>query len=175
MNFKLDKEVKEKMISSKITINKVNIEEIDEILKLYLERIEWFKGENIMQWRKYLEHHPKSEFEDVIINSNYFCLRKEGKTIAGFEITENNKYWEDNKDAYYIKKLVTKVGSKNIGKLIIEIAKDLAKINNKKYLRLDCLSTNKKLNEIYEKYGFELVKIGKDDYYNYSLRECNIQ
>ena len=40
-----------------------NISEIDFILELYSERMQWFKDNNIKQWSKYLTNHPKSEFE----------------------------------------------------------------------------------------------------------------
>ena len=54
------------------------------------------------------------------------------------------------------------------------ICKDIAKNNNKEYLRLDCLTKNKKLNDIYEKHGFILKHTGHQDYYSYSLREYSL-
>lgn len=129
----------------------------------------------IKQWGKYLEHHPKSEFEEVICKRNYFILERNNEIVAGFELSTDSKYWDDNKTkAYYIYKLVTRVGNKGIGNIVFDICKDLAKANNKEYLRLDCLSTNKKLNDIYESHSFKLVKTGCKEYYHYSLRECEI-
>lgn len=39
---------------------------------------------------------------------------------------------------------------------------------------LDCLATNKKLNEIYENNGFKFIKEGYD-YYHYVLREWKVE
>ena len=54
------------------------------------------------------------------------------------------------------------------------ICKYIAKNNDYIFLRLDCLATNKKLNEIYEKHGFTLNRTGCCNYYNYALREYDL-
>lgn len=111
----------------------------------------------------------------IINNSNYFILIKDNNIIAGFELTTDDTYWNDNATpAYYIHKVVTKHNYKNLGSLIFMICTDIAQSNNKKYLRLDCLKENEKLNSIYEKHGFKLIKSGTKGYYNYSLREMKI-
>lgn len=158
-----------------ITLKKAEINELDRILEVYSERIQWFKEKGVKQWSKYFLHHPKSEFEEIISKGNYFILEKNSEIIAGFEISTDSKYWNDDKtEAYYIYKVVTKVGNKEIGNIIFDICKDFARANNKKYLRLNCLSKNKKLNDIYESHNFKLIKTASDENYNYSLRECVI-
>lgn len=49
----------------------------------------------------------------------------------------------------------------------------MTKISKKDYLRIECLSSNKKLNDLYEKHGFKYVREGQD-YYNYTLREWKV-
>lgn len=176
MNYEISNECNNLLKMLNINFKKARLDELDKILEIYLERMKWFKEKGIKQWGKYLEHHPKSEFEDGIKNGYYFILEKDNEIISGFELSTDSKYWNDeNTKAYYIYKLVTKVGNKEIGKLVFDICKDLAKANNKDYLRLDCLSTNAKLNDIYENHGFKLVRNGSEDYYNFSLRECKIK
>lgn len=48
-----------------------NLNDIESILKLYSERMIWFKENNIKQWSRYLENHPKSEFENYKIMNDY--------------------------------------------------------------------------------------------------------
>lgn len=92
----------------------------------------WFKQHNIVQWKKYLEHHPKPEFVDEIEREYFFILKKNGKVIAAFELSTDSKFWNDNDDdAYYIYKIVTKVGSKHLGNIIIDICKYIAKQSKK--------------------------------------------
>ena len=64
-----------------------NISDIDFILELYTERMQWFKDNNIKQWSKYLTNHPKSEFEEAINNKNYYIIKNNDKIVAGFEVS----------------------------------------------------------------------------------------
>lgn len=175
MNYELSEKTNEILNNKGLSFEKACINDLDNILKLYQERMKWFKEKEIKQWSKYLEHHPKDEFIDVINNSNYFILKKKNEIIAGFELSTDSKYWKDEKTkAYYVYKLVIKVGYKNIGELIFEICKDITKNNNMDYLRLDCLKNNDKLNKIYNNHGFKFIKNEYEDYYSYSLRELKI-
>jgi len=175
MNYSLDSKIQQILRSNNIEFIKAEIEDLDEIINLFEERTKWFKENQINQWSKYLEHHPKEEFEDIIKNGYYFVLKENDNIIAGFELSTDSKYWNDEAtNVYYIYKLVTKVNYKNIGNLVFMICKNIAKNNNRKYLRLDCLKNNIKLNNIYEKHGFILKDTGCKDYYTYSLRECDL-
>ena len=152
-----------------------NINDIDSILELYSERMKWFKENNIKQWSKYLENHPRSEFVEAIENKNYYIIKQDNEIIAGFELSTNSKDWNDDiTPAYYIYKVVTKVGHKNIGDFLFETCNEMAKTDGKKYLRLDCLKSNEKLNNIYENHNFKLIRYGHNERYSYSLRELKI-
>lgn len=172
MNRELSKEVQKILIDNDITFEIANLKQLNEIYELYNSRTSWFKENNIKQWTRYIIRH-ENEFPIAIENKNYYILKKNNEIIAGVEISNNPGYFEDNGEALYLNKVVSKVGYKNIGSFIFMICKDLAKSNNKKYLRLDCIKRNDKLNEIYEKHGFKLIGCGKSDY-EYCLRECNV-
>lgn len=60
-----------------------------------------------------------------------------------------------------------------INDILFEKAKNIIRLNGKRYLRTECVTSNKKLNEIYENNGFRYVREGKD-YYNYTLREWKL-
>lgn len=90
-------------------------------------------------------------------------------------MSTNSKEWNDDiTPAYYIYKVVTKVGYKNIGKILFDNCKEMAQRDGKRYLRLDCLKSNQKLNDIYESYNFRLKRYGSNERYSYSLRELKI-
>ena len=161
-------------MNEQIKFKKANIYDIDEIINLYVERMNWFKENGIKQWSKYLTNHPKEEFMHTIEKGDYYILRKNNEIIAGFEISTDSHFWnDDTTNAYYLYKIVVKVGYKNIGKEIFELAKQIATVNKKEYLRIDCLSSNKKLNQIYNNHGFKYVREGQD-FYAYTLREYRI-
>ena len=140
------------------TIEIADICDINSILELYAERMKWFKDNNIKQWNKYLNNHPKSEFEEIINSKNYYIIRNCEEIIGGFELSTNSKDWKDDiTSAYYIYKVVTKVGYKNVGDFIFEKCKEMAKLNN-----------------IYENHNFKLIRYGNNERYSFSLRECNV-
>lgn len=172
MKRKLSKKVEKILNENNITFEIANIEELNEIYKLYNSRINWFKENNINQWSNYIEIYG-SKFPIAIKNKNYYILKNNDEIIAGFELSNNPGYFKDNGKSLYLNKVVTKVGHKNIGSYIFMICRDIAKNNNMKYLRLDCIKWNDKLNAIYDKHGFKLVGYGKSDY-EYCLRECNV-
>jgi len=172
MDYKLNEVIQKEIERKNLKFERANIKDIDEIMNLFSERIKWFKDNNINQWRRYFEFQPKADFKNVIENGFYFILRQEEKIVAGFEIATNGNYWDDNNEqAYYINKVVTKITHRNLGSIMFKICKEIACNNDKSILRLNCLETNKKLNDIYEKHGFKLVGNGIDENYKYSLRE----
>jgi len=176
MNYKLNYDLKQKLNNKNIKFTKAKIEDLEEIINLFRERILWFKENDIDQWTKYLEQHPKAEFEETIKNSNYFILKANNKIIASFEVSTDSKLWKDNTtEAYYIYKLATKVNYKKLGNIIFEICKNIAENNSKDFLRLDCKTDNIKLNKIYENHGFLFKKSGAKAYYKYSLREYRMK
>lgn len=61
-----------------------------------------------------------------------------------------------------------------MGNFIFKKCKEIAKSNGMEYLRLSCIKSNEKLNKIYEEYNFKLIRYGRNERYEYSLRECNI-
>lgn len=90
-------------------------------------------------------------------------------------MNSDSKSWEDTeKDSYYLSRVVTKIGYRSIGKLIADYAKQLTRDANKHSLRLECLYSNKKLNNIWEKYGFVFVK-DVERKSHFSLREWKCQ
>ena len=159
----------------KYILELANTKDIDSILKLYSDRMKWFKDNGIKQWSRYLENHPKEEFIEAIRNNNLYVVKEKSVIVACFELSTHSKYWnDDGAQAYYIYKVVTKVGYKNVGEFVFQKCAEIAKKNGKKYLRLDCLKSNKQLNTIYEKHNFKLIKYGHIGSYSYSLRELNI-
>lgn len=160
-------------MSYKIELAKMK--DIDSILALYSDRMKWFKNNNIKQWSRYLQNHPKEEFAEAIKNKNFYIIKQKNILVAGFELSTNSKDWNDDiTPAYYIYKVVTKVGHKNLGQVIFDKCKELAKRDGKKFLRLDCLKSNQKLNGIYESHNFKLIRYGNNERYSYSLRELKI-
>lgn len=148
---------------------------IDEIISLYKERVNWLPWKGHSQWRNYFKSHSRDSFLKLIRNKEYYVLKCGEEIIGGFCVNSDNESWEDTgKDSYYLSRVVTKNGYRGIGRLIADYAKQLTRDANKQSLRLECLYSNKKLNDIWKKYGFVFVKDveGKS---HFSLREWKCQ
>ena len=119
---------KDCLIKNNIILKKATMDDIDEIINLYAERMNWFKENGIKQWSKYLTNHPKEQFIQVIENGDFYILKKENEIVAGFEVSTDSHFWNDNKtNAYYLYKVVSKVGYKNIGSEIFKNAKNITR------------------------------------------------
>ena len=125
MKRNLSKEIEQILVENNITFELANLKQLDDIYELYNNRTNWFKENNIKQWSRYIIRH-KSEFPIAIENKNYYILKKNYEIIAGFELSNNPGYFEDNGESLYLNKVVSKVGHKNIGTFIFMVCKDLA-------------------------------------------------
>ncbi len=168
--------INENFIMDDYIVEMAKPSEIDVILNVYKERIDWFKKNEIIMWNKYLEHHPKEEFLKAILNQTFFVVKKDDEIIACFELTDENRFWSKNDSrAYYVYKIVTKPGNKGIANIIFDFCKETAILNNKNYLRIDHVKRNEKLNNIYENHGFKIIDSGQVDYYEFNLRQLSIK
>ena len=128
--------------------------------------------DTLSQWTHYLLHHPKAEFLTRITNGEYYIVRKADQLIAGFSLSTDSENWQDDSaNAWYLCRVVSLPGYKNIGEYITAQAKHLAVEAGVAYLRLECLHSNTRLNQIWEDLGFRFVREATADYHC-SLREC---
>ena len=137
------------------------------ILEILKQRCEWFKQNKIDQWGDwyYTELYDMNYFIKMMKIYKLYVVKQDNKVVGAFLLkTEDENYWNDNKKAYYIHHFVTKLGYPNLGTEILNFIEDLAKKNSVDYLRLDCMKTNKKLNEYYKKHGFENKGEGEQPY-----------
>lgn len=137
------------------------------ILEILKQRCEWLRQNKINQWGDYYytELYNKDYFIKVRNIHKLYVVKEKDEVIGLFLLkTEDQKYWKDNEKAYYIHHFATKLGYPNLGLEILSFIENLAKQNSIKYIRLDCMKTNKKLNQYYQNYGFENKGEGEEPY-----------
>lgn len=150
-----------------MNIELANKNDIPSILKILKQRCEWFKKNKIEQWGDwyYTELYNTDYFINMMNKYKLYVVKKENEVIGVFLLkTEDKEYWKDDRNAYYIHHLATKLGYANLGIEILNFIEKLAKQNAVKYLRLDCMRENKKLNKYYENYGFTNIGEGEEPY-----------
>lgn len=107
---------------------------------------------------------------------NKFYVVKKGDEICGVMLLKSYDptYWNNDDNAYYIHHFATSLNNKGLGELMLKFAIDISKKDSKKFLRLDCVSTNKVLNNYYKKHNFKFINSGKVGKYNFNLWEYKI-
>ena len=141
--------------------------DIPGILEILKQRCEWFKQNEIDQWGDwyYTELYDMDYFIKMMKIYKLYVVKQNAEVAGAFLLkTEDENYWNDNKKAYYIHHFVTKLGYPNLGTEILNFIQNLAKQNSIDCLRLDCMKTNKKLNEYYRNHGFENKGKGEEPY-----------
>lgn len=141
-------------------IELAKVEDLDEFHEIIVSRCKWFEDNKINQWKinSYPKRYDITYLKNQMKENKLFIAKKDGIVVGGFLLKEKDyKYWSDcdNVEAYYIHHLAVKIGEKGLGKIMIDFAQKEARKNKKKYLRLDCVSNNKKLNNYYQKLNFE--------------------
>ena len=143
-------------------IEKAKEDDLEEYHKIIISRCKWFEDNKINQWKihSYPVRFDVSYFKKQMKENKLFVAKKDGVVVGGFLLKEKDyDYWSDcdNVKAYYIHHFVAKIGENGLGKIMIDFAQKEAKKNKKEYLRLDCVSDNKKLNNYYQKLNFENI------------------
>jgi len=145
-------------------IEKAKLEDIDDIFKIIYERCLWFEEKGIYGWEleSYTIKYDKEYFKKQMKINELYVAKLKGK-ICGVMLLkkEDKNFWSDNASSYYIRHLTTDINLKGVGECLIKYAIELAKINKKEYLRLDCYQESEFLNNYYQKFGF--INVGKGE------------
>ena len=149
----------------RLRLRKATQEELEEIFRMYKDRVAWFKWKKVTQWRHYVLNHPKEEFLDIIRRGAYHLVLLDDEIIGGFALLEDSAEWmEEDADAFYLRRAVSKAGYRHLGSFMAEQAKRLTREAGKAYLRLECVSSNQRLNAIWEELGFVFVREAEGSY-----------
>lgn len=154
-----------------IHVEQATAADIDAVMQLYKDRINWFRWKKVPQWGHYLQHHPREDFLERINAGEYYVLKRGEECIGGFALLEDSDHWQDEQtNAYYLRRAVAKVGYKNLGRIVAAEAKKIADAAGKEALRLECIYENERLNALWENLGFAFVRDAEGSYHC-SLRQ----
>ncbi|MBR5251627.1 MAG: hypothetical protein IKV52_02255 [Oscillospiraceae bacterium] len=150
-------------------------QDIDDVILLYKDRVNWFKWKKISQWTFYLTHHPREEFVRHIADGNYYVVTDGDNIVAGFVVSDDSENWNcADENAVYLSRAIAKTNYKNTGSYIAAQARDIAAQQDKSFLRLECVYSNSRLNEIWQNNGFDYIGETTGDYHC-SLRQMDLR
>lgn len=133
-----------------IVVRKANKQDLKAYHDIIVERCKWFKDKNIIQWDDdYLLIFNEEYFNRCLNSDDIFVAVKDSEIIGGMLIRDKDIYYSRDGNTYYLHHFVTKLGNSKTGDILLNYALEYCKKNKKKYLRLDCINTNEKLNNYY--------------------------
>ncbi len=157
------------------TFEKATPEHIAPILALVKQRIGWMDQQGIHQWNKtdYLNCYPPAYYEQAVQHGCLHVLKRtcDGCVVGAVVLSDTDKRWPDDGQAFYVHNLVTDCGEKGAGEYILNCCQQVAIRNGKTALRLDCQKANAKLNTYYASKGFVFVAEVQDGPYVGNKRE----
>ena len=130
----------------------------------------------INQWNKnhYRERYPDSYYVQTAEKGQLYVLadKESGRIMAGAVLLTDDYRWGESDDtAYYVHNLVSDIDVKEAGKEIVCQIENHARNLGMRYVRLDCIVGNQRLNTWYENLGYEYVRTITDGEYQGNLRE----
>jgi len=136
-----------------------------QIIFLLKEIAQWMKDNHIDQWQYLLEGGDDEEITQAIENQLTYMILKEDILIGTFTLSPTQSEWDVHifgeeivPDSLYLHRLALAPSymGKGIGKNIIQWILENVQ-TEKAYLKLDCVGQNTKLNQFYQKSGFDYI------------------
>lgn len=148
-------------MKDRLVIEKGTVENIDDVLQILKENSEWLASLGIKQWEPdyYLVKFNEEYYKRAIANNELYVGKIDGQVCGAFVLRSYDPAWEDDGVSYFICNVGVKVSmhGNEIGKTMIEYAKNIVKDLGAEKLKLDCVSNNEKLNKYFEDLGFRLL------------------
>ncbi len=148
-------------LGSDVRIIRAQQGDLDRVLEILEEASRWLSSKGLeTQWR------PSPAFRETVKNNiergHVYVVKDVEESVGTITLQWSDKeFWGDlPPDSGYIHKLAIKRshGGKRLGLRMLQWAEVKARVEGKRYLRLDCLAGNKTIRDYYEKAGFVHVR-----------------
>ena len=164
-------------IGSGVRIIRAQQGDLDRVLEILEEASQWLSSKGLeTQWRS----SPifRQTIKDNIERGYVYVVKDVEGTVGTITLQwSDREFWGDlPPDSGYVHKLAIKRshGGKRLGLRMLQWAEAKARAEGKKYLRLDCLASNKTIRDYYEKAGFAHVRDTLAPGWKASLYEKNL-
>ena len=148
-------------LGSDVRIIRAQQGDLDRVLEILEEASRWLSSKGLeTQWR--LSPAFRETIKNNIECGHVYVVKDVEETIGTITLQWSDKeFWGDlPPDSGYVHKLAIKrsYGGKRLGLRMLQWAEAKARVEGKRYLRLDCLASNKTIRTYYERAGFVHVR-----------------
>ena len=164
-------------MSSTLEIVCAGADDLDRVLAVLEEAAEWLVSKGIVgPWRP--GFFSRQAFADQIARDEVYVSRLGEETVGTITLQwEDELFWPgSSSDAGYVHKLAVRPAylGRGFGLQMLEWASRTAALARKKCLRLNCLATNTKIRDYYEKAGFTHLNDVEVAGWKFSLYQKNL-
>ncbi|MFG6494626.1 GNAT family N-acetyltransferase [Fictibacillus sp. UD] len=146
-------------------VQKASPEDYELVISLLKEIAKWLQDNRINQWSYLLGGGDDEEIKQSIQENHTYKVLKDDVIIATFTLSPEQSEWdqhifgkEEVYDSMYLHRLAVRPQYMNrgVGKEILQwIHENLG--GGKRFIKLDCVADNVKLNRFYRDNGFEYL------------------
>ncbi|RXM58920.1 GNAT family N-acetyltransferase [Clostridium tetani] len=138
-------------------------DDLDNIMKIISETIEFMALDNNTQWDK---NYPSRQNFQCDIDAHSLYVIEENKNLCGFiciNDVEPNEYgdvmWSDSGECLVVHRMAVSVAYRHqgVGTKLLSYVKTLAKDKKIHLIKSDTYSLNPKMNALFQKCGYEKV------------------
>ena len=152
------------MINHRYVLRRAQSSELDTVMALLRERVEWLREQGSDQWSTWTTWQA-TKIQPALDEGHVWLLFDEGRPIGTItvEFRGDADFWtpeECSQPAAYLSKLAIRLdhAGKELGSLLIDWARDYAYRHGCKAVRLDAWKTNVKLQAYYAERGWKHLR-----------------
>jgi GNAT superfamily N-acetyltransferase len=146
--------------------------DLSTVFALLAEAAHWLKAQGVGQWTHYLDTEPPEDLPDALRAGEVWLVCRHGKPVATISLQMAPADWDrgiwgaavDESAAYVHRLAVSRAAAgAGLGDAMLDWAEAKARSAGKRYVRLDCVGHNQKLNAYYQRrfaFAGEAAQIG---------------
>lgn len=149
---------------------KINVKQAKEekvVQALLLQAAQWLQSKGSLQWKGILEGIDNHDTPSAIERGEVYIAEIKKEPVGIFILWDHQSEWDEKlwgkdktSDWLYLHRLTIdrSFSGKGLSSDLIEAAKEIGELKNKKGIRLDCMANKTYLNQLYQRNQFELLE-----------------
>ncbi|OJF91011.1 N-acetyltransferase [Alkalibacterium sp. 20] len=142
------------------------LEDLNKVKTLLFETAKWLNDKGSTQWAGLLKGEDVHNIQEAIKRKEVYLVYHSDFLVGTFALWSKQTAWDEDfwgrdstNDVLYLHRLALSEGEhgKNTGNLLLDKAKEVARLEKKSGLRLDCVASNRYLNAFYKNNEFNQV------------------
>lgn len=142
-----------------IAISKATPGDAGAALSILIWAAEWLRDQGIQQWGHYLDGSGEADLLAGIGRGEVYLVRQNGQAVATISLQPAASEWDqiiwgpDDGQAAYVHRLAIDrtFAGQGLGDQMLDWAEAQSRALGKRYLRLDCVGQNERLNRYYSR------------------------